>query len=177
MTRLHLRGLALAAGAFLLASCTEDTRSTLAPDEALFASNSSATLVECAADTTRSVTATIGALGGSIQLGAHRMSLPLNAVTLPTEFTLTVPASKYVEVDIRANGQEHYQFNAPVELTVDYSRCTRSNIDLDKTSLGIFYIDGATKAILEDMGGVDDKTTRTVTTTTDHLSGYAVGQN
>lgn len=177
MTRFHLRGLALAAGAVLLASCADGTRSTLAPDDALRASNESATLIECSADSTRSVTATIGALGGSIELGAHRMSLPLNAVTVPTEFTLTVPASKYMEVDIRANGQEHHQFNTPVELTVDYSRCTRSNIDLEKTSLKIFYIDSGTKAILEDMGGVDDKATRTVTTSTDHLSGYAIGEN
>lgn len=175
MPRLRLHGLAIAAGAILLASCTSDSRSPLAPAEPLRASSPSATLIECVVDSTRSVTTTIGPLGGVLQLGAHKISIPLNAVPSPTEFTLTVPASRYMEVEVRANGTEHFRFSQPVQLTIDYSRCVRS--DIDKKNLRIFYIDRQTKAILEDLGGVDDKTARTVTTDTDHFSGFSVGSN
>ncbi|HLM67112.1 MAG TPA: hypothetical protein VK358_06280, partial [Longimicrobium sp.] len=86
---------------------------------------------------------------------------------------VTVPASQYMRVDITAGNGQHYQFQKPVSMTLSYARCTRSNIA--KENLRIFYVDDA-NAILQDMGGTDDKTARTVTTGTDHLSGYVIGQ-
>jgi hypothetical protein len=38
----------------------------------------------------------------------------------------------------------------------------------------VWYIDSDTKAMLEPMGGVDNKLLKTITFTTGHLSGYAV---
>jgi hypothetical protein len=88
--------------------------------------------------------------------------------------TLTVPPSKYVEIEVRVNGLPHFQFAQPVTVVLDYSRCTRS--DIDRAPLSVWNIDPLTKALLEDMGGVDDKSARTVTFTTDHFSGYAIAQ-
>lgn len=132
-----------------------------------------ATLLECPVEVTRSVSATVGAAGGVLELDGHRLSIPLGAVLAPTRFTLTAPASNYVELDVRAGASEHYQFRKPVQLAISYERCTRGNID--RSDLHIYYVDGDTKEVLEDLGGFDDKAARVVTSSTDHLSDYALG--
>lgn len=62
-----------------------------------------------------------------------------------------------------------------MSITLSYDRCTRNNIR--KEDLRIFHVDPATKTILADMGGVDDPAARTVTTSSGHFSGYAIGVN
>ena len=94
-----------------------------------------ATLVECPTDVTRSDTATIGPLGGVLEVDGHRLVLPPFAVLLPTQFSITVPASNYVEIRVKANGHDNFQFNEVVQLTLSYARCTRSNIDRRTLSL------------------------------------------
>lgn len=104
--------------------------------------------------------------------GNTRVVIPADAVLAPTAFTLSVPSSKYVEIEVTAGGSEHFVFALPVTVTLDYGRCSRS--DLDKASLSAWNIDPATKSLLEAMVSVDDKVTRTVTFSTIHFSGYAV---
>lgn len=175
MTRNTLRVAALSLAAAFAASCADGSAGPLTgPEGASLATSTGPAPVECPVSTTRSTTATIGLLGGALELDGHRVVIPAEAVLAPTEFTLTVPASNYVEIDIKAAGQEHYQFRKPVSLTLSYARCTRTNID--KEALRIFYIDSRSKALIDDMGGTDDKTARTVTTGTDHFSGYVIGQ-
>lgn len=169
-----LRVLALPAALLALGSCSDIVQPSGA--EARLSHNSGPTLVECPTDVTRTTSTTIDLLGGTIELDGHRVVIPANAVLFPTEFTLTVPASKYVEIDVKANGAEHFQFEKPVSMTISYARCTRSNIDkIEKHNLDIFYVDSSTKKILENMGGTQDTATRTVTTSTDHFSTYAIG--
>lgn len=158
---------------FGLAACDrrEGAENPAAPAQA---STYGATLIECPTDVARSVTSTIGPLGGSVELDGTRITLPTGAVLLPTPITLTIPASNYMEVDIRADGAEHFQFEAPVTVAVSYARCTRSNIN--RNPLTVWYIDGATKTLLENMNGTDDKAARTVTFITDHLSGYGIAE-
>lgn len=132
-----------------------------------------ATLLECPAEVTRSVSATVGAAGGVLELDGHRLSIPLGAVLAPTKFTLTAPASNYVELDVQAGSSGHYQFRKPVQLAISYARCTRDNINRD--DLHIYYVDGETKEVIQDLGGFDDKSARVVTSSTDHLSDYALG--
>jgi hypothetical protein len=129
-------------------------------------------LVSCPSEDLRVASATIGSLGGDISVGGTTISIPAGAVRLPTLFTVTTPPSKYVEVEITALGVEHYLFDQQVSITLDYSRCTRS--DIDKAPLTVWYIDSVTDTPLLPMGGVDDKQARTVTFTTDHLSSYAI---
>jgi hypothetical protein len=171
-----LRPLAFPAAALALVACSEGAqRSPLAPPEAAqLATTTGATLIECPTDTTRSISKTIDLLGGTLELDGHKIVIPEGAVLVATEFTLTVPASNYVEIGVKADGAEHFQFEEPVSMTISYERCTRSNIE--KSDLRIFYID-SDNAILEEMGGTDDKTARTVSTSTDHLSDYAIGAN
>lgn len=134
--------------------------------------SSSHTLLECPIDETRSVTDTVDILGGTVELDGHAITLPYGAVALPTVLTLTAPAGKYVELEINANDTESFGFLDAVSIRISYDRCTRSNID--SQLLTAWYIDHETKALLESMGGTDDKTARTVTFTSDHLSAFAI---
>jgi hypothetical protein len=94
-------------------------------------------------------------------------------VRTPVRITMTVPASKYVEVNIAAAGNAHYQFRRPVVVSLDYSRCGAS-ADAIGSSLTAWYVDGSTGAFFADMGGIDDRYFRRIIFMTDHLSGYAV---
>jgi hypothetical protein len=175
--RIHLvlaASLALAlAGA---ASCTADRAASPLPSDRSsllgLSGGSAPSLLNCPAGATQSVTSTIGPLGGLLAVGNTRVLIPANAVLAPTEFTLTVPSSRYVEIEVTAAGSEHFLFELPVTVTIDYSRCSRSNIDL--RPLTVWNIDPATKALLEPMPSVDNKLTRSVLFTTLHFSGYAV---
>jgi hypothetical protein len=133
-------------------------------------------LVECPTDITETTTAVLfGGVLGEVTLGGHRITVPPEALP-PGAWvvTLTAPASKYVEIEAYVFGLPASTFLQPVEVVIDYSRCSRSNIDRDP--LRVWYIDSVTKEPLEDMGGVDDKVARTVTFFTNHFSGYAVAQ-
>ena len=158
-----------------LGACS-DARSggdPLAPDEPALAS-SGAVLIECPVSTSEATTGTVGTFGGTLSLNGHRLALPLLAVLLPTEFRMEERASRYVELDIKANGADSFSFEKAVTVTIDYSRCSRSNID--GGSLTVWQIDPVTKELIEHMGGVDDKVSRTVTFTTDHLSVYSLAR-
>jgi hypothetical protein len=170
--------LALAASLALAgaASCTADRASSPLPTERSsllgLTGGASSALITCPAGEAQSVTGTIGPLGGLLAVGNTRIVVPANAVLAPTTFTLTVPSSRYVEFEVTAAGSEHFLFELPVTVTIDYSRCGRSNVDL--RPLTVWNIDPRTKALLEPMPSVDDKLTKSVLFTTLHFSGYAV---
>lgn len=151
--------------------CDRAENTLLEPDAPALAA-SGAALIECPISETRSVTKELGLLGGTIELDGHSMTLPYGAVLLPTTFTLTVPASNYVEIEIHAAGEEMFDFAKAATIAISYQRCTRSNID--QSALTAWYIDSETKALLVHMGGTDDKLAQTVTFDSDHLSGFAI---
>jgi hypothetical protein len=132
------------------------------------------TLFECPVNEQKSVSATLDARGGTLRLDRHQMTLPLVAVTAPTPFTLAAPVSNYMEVRIRANDQDDFAFAQPATITIDYSRCTRSNID--KVELTVWKIDPVTKTLIQNMGGIDDKEARTITFTTGTLSTWSIAR-
>lgn len=169
----HLRlTLALMVGA----ACSGEQNATArisGPASATASSSSTgATLVVCPTGAAQTTSGLIGPLGGILAVGNTRVLFPANAVLAPTSFTLTVPASKYVEIEVKAAGTDHFLFALPVAVTIDYGRCSRSNFD--NTVLTAWNIDPVTKELLELMVGVDDKRARAVTFTTIHFSGYAV---
>jgi hypothetical protein len=134
-----------------------------------------AKLVACPASEPVTATATITPLlGGTVSAAGSSITLPVGAVALPTVIALTVPASPYMEIDVRAGGLEHLVFQLPVQIVIDYSRCAR--VDIDRAPLSAWHIDSQTKALLEDMNGTDDKVARKITFTTGHLSSYAIAQ-
>jgi hypothetical protein len=135
--------------------------------------SSTANLVECRTDETVTSSGSITEAGGSLAIGGTIVVFPPGAVLGATNFTLTIPASKYVEVQIRATGHEYFDFQegSPAVVTIDYSRCNRSDVLVKP--LSVWYINSE-KEPETNMGGVDNKLTRSITFTTPHLSGYAI---
>jgi hypothetical protein len=84
---------------------------------------------------------------------------------------LTIPAGQYMEVDLTVNGG-HFIFPEPVVVTIDYSRCNRLATLL--YPLSVWNIDPTTKALLQNMGGIDNKLLQNITFTTLHFSGFAI---
>lgn len=160
--------------ALLLASgCTDHAGSvaTTAPDLLDTSRTARAVLAQCPSSTTLSTSALIGPLGGVLAVGPARVLIPQNAVLLPTTFVLVVPAGQYMEFDVSTSTSEHYAFALPVVASIDYSRCPAS---VQTKALTVWNIDTRTKALLENMGGVDDKLLHVITFVTTHFSGYAV---
>lgn len=157
----------------LLAGCADTSPTEMTESPASISSGP--VLVECPTDVTRSVSVKIDPVnGGELELDGHRLTVPPLALLLETEFTLTVPASRYVEVHITANGEHGFEFLKTAGITISYARCTRSNID--KVQLTAYKIHPETKALLKSMGGRDDTLLRSVTFSTDSLSAYAIAQ-
>ena len=130
-------------------------------------------LLVCPTDTFRSARGTIGLLGGVIAAGGSSITIPAGAVVQPTAFEVEVPASRYMEVEIHAVGQEHYYFLVPALITIDYSRCPSGAIPPGVLLTGV-HISSDTKSILDIMGGVNDPLLKQLTFPTGHLSGYAI---
>lgn len=168
-----LRSFALLGAACALAACQEPTAvESAAVAQPHFTTTYGAELLECPTDVTQRGSATIGFLGGTVAAGGTTVSIPAGALLLPTSIDVVVPASNYVEVRITAGGQEHFAFRSPVAIAIDYSRCTRG--DIEHGALRAYYIDAVSKALLEEMPATDDRTNRKVRFETDHLSSYAV---
>lgn len=163
------------AGSAMLASCDDPTRAT-APgtvdNPVAWQAAVGPRLVECLTDTTLSATRTIGLLGGTISAGGTTIKIPAGSVLVPTQFELVVPASKYMEIAVHGGGLTHFEFLAPVQVSIDISRCPASV--RESGSLSAFYIDEHSKTLLAPMGGVLDALTGTLTFATDHFSGYAI---
>ena len=175
--------LALAVAALALLGCsdvatrpesgkvvTEEPGPTPTPDPGV----AQRRLIECPTNQASAASGLIGVLGGTIAAAGSSISLPAGAVLTATLIDLTVPASTYMEIDIKANGLLTFLFLKTVTVTIDYSRCPTS-VTQGKT-LSVWLIDTQTKALLLNMSGVDDPVQRRMTFTTDHLSGYAIAQ-
>ncbi len=132
---------------------------------------SNAQLLVCPSTESYTATVVIGREGGSLSAGGATITLPQRAVSRPTLFTMTVPASQYVEVEIVAENKPHFNFDKRVSITLDYSRC---GADADEKPLTAWHIDPASKRLLDQMPGRKDRRDNRVSFGTDHLSGYAL---
>ena len=107
-----------------------------------------------------------------VSIGGTKVVIPPGAVPLGSTVNLTIPASRYVEIGISVNQQEHFPIALPISVTIDYSRCQRN--DVLAKPVTAWNIDPDTKELLENMGGIDNKLTQSITFQTPHLSGYAI---
>jgi hypothetical protein len=166
------RGAAFLTLALLAGSCADRAPLGVELDEPAHALLSPLTkLLECPAPAGWSESVVIGPDGFRFNSGGVRLTVPPGAVPAPTEFTITVPASKYVEVRIIAKGWDGYVFQQPVTIAMSYDRCLNPSL---LGSLAIWYIDGESKDLIQYKGGSDDRPGRRLSFRTDHLSGYAI---
>lgn len=125
------------------------------------------------------VSGLIGVDGGSISLAGHQLTVPAGAVDAPTVFTMTLPSSGYVEVDLKAVqvtalGETVVEkFAQPVTLTLTYAWA--SNVT-DPSALRILYMtdgthDGGHELVADQSV---DETGKTVSARLDHFSAYCM---
>lgn len=158
--------------ALTLAHCSPDTPTAITPAPTFSLSRVGARheLLTCpGGDDDAVATKVIGPKGGKLKLGGFVMQIPAGAVPETTTFAMRVPESKVLKVKIRARDEQHYTFQAPVLITLDYSRCHA--IPSDPTA---WYIDEDTNAELEQMPGSNNRAAQSFTLQTGHLSGYAL---
>jgi hypothetical protein len=125
----------------------------------------------CPSSETHQTSAIIGALGGILSVGGVTVSIPLGALLGDVTVVLTVPASNNMEIDISVEGHESWVFEQPIVVTVPYTRCRLTLLQL-LTPIVAWHFDPVTRELLAPMPSVDNKLARTVTFTTGHLSGY-----
>lgn len=133
-----------------------------------------AALLVCPSSQTQATSLPIGLAGGTLSLGGTSVTIPAGALgnlLQPATVALTIPAGQYMEVDLTVNGGG-FNFLQPVVVTIDYSRCDRSQTLF--RALSVWNIDESTKALLQNMGGIDNKLTQSITFSTPHFSGFAV---
>ena len=158
-----------------LVACEARDPAALSLEPPILTASSGPSLLICPSNQTTSGGGTLTDLGGTVTVNGHSVLVPEGALDEPTSIQITEPASQYVEIGLQANGLEHFDFELPVLVTVSYARCSRSN--LFGRELEVWYIDQTTHELLEPMGGIDDKLTRTVSFWTDHFSGYAIAES
>lgn len=161
----------MGAAVFVAAACTERASDPGGPMSSALAA-AAPRLLSCAPASPASAREMVGRPGGRLALAGHAISLPESAVRNGTAFTMSVPASRLVEVNIKANGAEGFAFDEPVTVSISYARCAPG--EAPDEGLSVWKIDPHTKAPLKPMGGVQDPVARTVTFVTDSLSSYAI---
>ena len=176
MYRRAMWGVLAAASVLALASC--DSSQVTGVEAAPVAANDGKLLglpilphkLYCPTSTSASTTAEIGPLGGVISVAGTSINVPLGALLNTVTMTVTVPASNYMEIEIHVEGVDHFLFELPTTVTVSYARC--SGVWLLTPPLTAWYINSDTKALIAPMPSVDNRLLRTVTFTTDHLTGF-----
>lgn len=125
------------------------------------------TLLSCSPMPAATATATIGARGGVLHVGPHRLVVPAGALSGPVTITATAPSATTNRVEFQPHG---LQFNRPAVLTMSYANCGLLARLLPKR---IAYVDGQLN-ILEFLLSVDLLWQQKVTGRLDHFSEYAV---
>ena len=172
MRRFRIVGTIAVVAALAGVGCSEPA-SPNSPNSAAprLATTGSTSLVPCETQDAVATRATIDAAGGNIAVGGATISIPPGAVLGPTEFSVTIPATNARRVDIAATGFEHFIFEQPITVSLDYMRCSPGRIEA--APLAVWYVDDA-GTLLERMPTLDDRSRKRVTFLTGHLSGYAI---
>lgn len=129
-------------------------------------------LAVCPTPRTSRVSRVIGPRGGSLSLRGHRLTIGPGILTKAVRFTITEPAGRYLRVDFKAAGIEHYQFDSPVEVTISYARCPRQHrMERNPT---VWYLPASRREQGGEIPAVLNERRRSVRFLWTHLSTYAV---
>ena len=117
----------------------------------------------------------VDAGGGVLRAGGHMLIVPGNAVSQPTEFTMTVLPGLYIQVDLSArlvsDGAVVTRFASELQLKLDY----RDGIVANDRRLAVAYlVDDTTLGRRQRMPGSVDAVGRFVTAELTHFSTYAM---
>lgn len=165
MKATRLARAALAGGViFALLSCGDRAPLAPLPADALFGPTG---LLSCSPLPADSVTQTIGPEGGTLYVGAHRLSVPAGALLEPVTITAVAPSGTVNEVRFQPEG---LTFARSAALTMSYANCDLLGSLLPKRIAYTTDLLG----ILEYLPSVDNLFAQRVTGQLQHFSTYAI---
>jgi hypothetical protein len=162
--RLVVLALLLAAGAIAVSSCGD--YQVAAPATAVGTDAAPNGLLACSSLPAISQTKTIGAEGGTINIGPHKLTIPPNALNATVAITATIMSENVARVRLEPHG---LAFRVPAELTLSYRHCGMQS----NATARVAYVTPALD-VLELMPTVPDAANRTATTYLSHFSDYAL---
>lgn len=125
-----------------------------------------ATLLLCSPLPAQRVQQTVGASGGVINIGPHRLEIPAGALSRPTTITAEIPSERINSIRFSPEG---LRFRSQARLTMSYANCTLA-ILLPKK---IVYT-SESLTLLEILRSIDLSSQKKVSAPLDHFSRYAV---
>ncbi len=108
--------------------------------------------------------------GDTLNWKGHALEIPKDALSGPVTFQMFEPAAPILKLVITANGSDHLTFLKAVKLTINYARCSPANLP---PVLQIIRLDENDNT-QDELGGTDNRVTKRVTTSINHLTGYSV---
>jgi hypothetical protein len=168
------------AGALSLASCSsvedgptgpggDPAPSTLLSGNGLLGTSIGSGLLACDPLPYASASATIGAQGGTLIVGPHRLTVPAGAFAGPVVISAEAPVGTVNSVQLQPEGLQ-FAAGKPAKLTLSYANCPLLGSLLPKR---IAYTTNLLD-ILSYVPSLDDLLGRKVTGTLEHFSRYAV---
>jgi hypothetical protein len=136
-----------------------------------------------------SVVQTIGALGGELKLGTHKLSVPAGAVAAPTVFTMRLvrqdEGTSYVEVDLSAHrdladgtrisvGTPTAPFLQPLNLKLDYALLTEPSTA--ERLVVVYLVNDRASGALEAQPTLVAQNSQWVIAKLTHFSRYIIGE-
>jgi hypothetical protein len=129
--------------------------------------------VECGQGNGQAAEAAIDAAGGTVTVNGHSLTVPAQAVSARTTFSITERAAGHIGVEVQPHGT---QFAQNATLTLSFARCGGEPAGFK--DLRVVEVRSGTTEVIRVLPSVVNTQTRTVTTTgLNHLSGYLVGGN
>jgi hypothetical protein len=164
--------IAVGAAALLLLSCDGGPASIAGPaettaDQDLRRRVEQVSLVSCAPLAADSVTQAVGAAGGVIAVGPHRLRIPAGALDSTVAITAIMPSDTVARVRFLPEGLTFAQ-SATVELS--YGHCVLAWVPVSRR---VVYVDELLD-ILDILVSLTNVFRRTVSAPVDHFSDYAV---
>src|SRR5436309_506748 len=104
------KAILLAVAALLLEISCGEQRATAPRDQASRSEGVAPSLLECPSTETTTTSTVIGPLGGTVSVGATSITIPSGAIVLPTLIQVTVPASRFMEIDVTAADYTSFLF-------------------------------------------------------------------
>ena len=160
----RLAGAVLVGAAVTLFGCRDSEPLAPHPADLLFGPVG---LLGCSPLPADSVTLTIGPEGGTLDVGAHRLTVPAGALFEPVAITAIAPTGTVNQVRFQPEG---LVFARSAALTMSYANCDVLGSLLPKR---VAYTSDAL-GILEYLPSIDNVFARRVTGRVQHFSTYAI---
>lgn len=113
------------------------------------------------------VSQSVGPKGGVLRFGASLLTIPQGALSSTVQISATISLGQSVKVDFAPHG---LTFAKAVTIVANYAGCT---VPSNASGLNTYYVNDS-GSILQSMPSANNATQRTVTSLTDHFSGYLV---